>query len=164
MKITQILPLISFMFLLMANNFLMTSSILTTRVTVRNDIRDERINIHCYSSEDDLGVHWLSYGTNFTWHFHVNFWGTTKFYCDFNTTKHGFGNYGVYTPNLRREECSTHCLWSVQENGPCVKENDSKKKPWCQNWKNSTRRNLLLGFSPSPTLLPSFDDGEEADD
>ncbi|EYU19726.1 hypothetical protein MIMGU_mgv1a026644mg, partial [Erythranthe guttata] len=113
--------------------------------TVRNDIRDERINIHCYSSEDDLGVHWLSYGTNFTWHFHVNFWGTTKFYCDFNTTKHGFGNYGVYTPNLRREECSTHCLWSVQENGP-------------------TRRNLLLGFSPSPTLLPSFDDGEEADD
>ncbi|KAL7108113.1 hypothetical protein ACP275_06G094800 [Erythranthe tilingii] len=149
MKITQILPLISFMFLLMANNILMASSQLT-RVTVRNDIRDESINIHCYSSENDLGVHPLSYGTNFTWHFRVNFWGTTKFYCDFNTTKHGSGNYGVYTPTLRRDRCSIHCLWSVEENGPCVKENNSKRTPWCQNWKSIARRSLLLGFSPSP--------------
>ncbi|KAL8050646.1 hypothetical protein ABFX02_06G094200 [Erythranthe guttata] len=163
MKITQILPLISFMFLLMANNILMASSQLI-RVTVKNDIRDESISIHCYSSEDDLGVHSLSYGTNFTWHFHVNFWGTTKFYCDFNTTKHGSGNYGVYTPTLSRDQCRIHCLWSVEENGPCVKENNSKRTPWCQNWKNITRRSLLLGFSPSPNLLPSFDDEEEADD
>ncbi|KAL8050647.1 hypothetical protein ABFX02_06G094300 [Erythranthe guttata] len=51
-----------------------------SRVTVINDI-----TIHCYSSEDDLGVHALSYGAKYSWHFHVNFWGTTIFNCDFTT-------------------------------------------------------------------------------
>ncbi|KAL7108114.1 hypothetical protein ACP275_06G094900 [Erythranthe tilingii] len=59
-----------------------------SRVTVINDIEDHNqsnITIHCYSSEDDLGVHALSYGAKYSWHFHVNFWGTTIFNCDFTT-------------------------------------------------------------------------------
>ncbi|GER32227.1 plant self-incompatibility protein S1 family [Striga asiatica] len=80
-----------------------------TTVKVQNDINEgESISIHCYSSEDDIGTHHLSYGSAITWKFEVNVWGTRKFWCDFNI-KHGSGKYGVYTRkvNLR---CGDVCV------------------------------------------------------
>lgn len=116
-----------------------------TIVTVKNDIPNESITIHCYSSEDDLGVRALPYATNFTWHFHVNFFHSTKFYCDFKTT-HGSGNYGVYTRKLKIL-CNVLCVWLIKENGPCLKQTNYYNQLWCQNWKIPPSSE---GFSPSP--------------
>ncbi|KAL7147233.1 hypothetical protein ABFS83_06G094400 [Erythranthe nasuta] len=102
-------------------------------VTIRNEIPGETINIQCYSSEDNLGSHDLAYGASYSWHFRVNIWGTTKFWCDF-TTKHGSGNYGVYTRNL--DEVSNGLFqWLVKENGVCLIMDALDNKLYCQHWK-----------------------------
>ncbi|KAL0432891.1 UNVERIFIED_CONTAM: hypothetical protein Slati_2623400 [Sesamum latifolium] len=80
-------------------------------VVVKNDIPGENITIHCYSSEDDLGMHTLSYAASFTWNFHMNIGWSTKFYCDL-ITKHGSGNYGVFDKRLE-EQCDDYCLWLI---------------------------------------------------
>ncbi|CAA0823628.1 Plant self-incompatibility protein S1 family [Striga hermonthica] len=81
-----------------------------TTVKVQNDINESEssISTHCYSSEDDLGTHHLSDGSAIDWNFNVNFWGTTKFWCDFNTN-HGSGNYGVYTRKVHKR-CGDMCV------------------------------------------------------
>ncbi|KAK6129401.1 hypothetical protein DH2020_036853 [Rehmannia glutinosa] len=104
-----------------------------TIVTVKNDIQGENITIHCYFSENDLGDHQLSYGSNFTWHFDVNFWHSTKFYCDFKTN-HGSGNYGVYTSTLK-VRCNVLCVWLIRVNGPCLQQTNYYDQLWCQKWK-----------------------------
>ncbi|GFP86596.1 hypothetical protein PHJA_000803400, partial [Phtheirospermum japonicum] len=104
------------------------------RVIVQNDIPKENITIHCWSSENDLGTHPLSYGANFPWHFRVNFWRTTKFYCDF-TTKHGSGNYGVYS-KTRAEICHNYCFWRITNDGPCLLVKNVEEDAYCQDWKH----------------------------
>lgn len=41
------------------------------------------LSIHCYSTENDLGFHVLKLEDNFNFRFRMNFWGTTRFWCDF---------------------------------------------------------------------------------
>ncbi|KAL3643923.1 hypothetical protein CASFOL_011855 [Castilleja foliolosa] len=104
-----------------------------TVVSVQNDIPGEDITIHCYSTEDDLGTHVLDYAKNFTWHFRINLRRSTKFNCDFST-KHGSGNYGVFTPNLYRR-CDYQCDWLIRADGPCLKQPKHNNPLWCQKWK-----------------------------
>ncbi|CAA0816559.1 Plant self-incompatibility protein S1 family [Striga hermonthica] len=103
-----------------------------SRVLVSNGLRDDNITIHCYSSDDDLGTHQLTYGANFSWHFRTNLFDTTKFYCDFNT-KYGSGKYGVFTWKLSVDYCGNFCIWIVVKVGPCLQ---ADKKYVCQDWKN----------------------------
>ncbi|KAL7209790.1 hypothetical protein ACSBR1_031369 [Camellia fascicularis] len=39
--------------------------------------------IQCQSKDDDLGYHYLSNGQDFHWHFRMNFFQTTRFFCQF---------------------------------------------------------------------------------
>ncbi|CAA0817128.1 Plant self-incompatibility protein S1 family [Striga hermonthica] len=105
-------------------------------VIVRNDINegDSSISIHCYSSEDNIGTHNLSYGSAIRWKFKVNLWGTTKFWCDFNT-KHGSGNYGVYTRKVHGR-CGDVCVWMIRAEGPCLLQTNDNNQLWCQPWKS----------------------------
>ncbi|CAA0838503.1 Plant self-incompatibility protein S1 family [Striga hermonthica] len=100
-------------------------------VVLKNDIPGEYVTVHAYSSEDELGVHVLPYGANFTFHFRVNIWSTTKFMCDF-TTSHGSGNYGVFNTRLG-SKCHGYCLWSIVASGPCLLQVDNNW--YCQPWK-----------------------------
>ncbi|KAK6158501.1 hypothetical protein DH2020_005815 [Rehmannia glutinosa] len=127
---------VSFALFLLTNSLIITSEAILEKagVIVTNKIPNENITIHCYSSEDDLGVHNLAYGSSFSWNFRINFFRSTKFYCDIST-RHGYGNYGVFTPNLKRDFCYNQCEWSVHKDGPCVKQRRSEGPSWCQNWK-----------------------------
>ncbi|XP_011084601.1 uncharacterized protein LOC105166811 [Sesamum indicum] len=123
-----------FTFTILLFTMLITSeAIHHTRVTVKNEIQGERITIHCYSSEDNLGVRDLPSGKNFTWHFHVNFSHSTKFYCDFKT-RYGSGNYGVYTRKVHAR-CNRSCVWLIRETGLCLIQTKHNDRLWCQNWK-----------------------------
>ncbi|KAL2242392.1 uncharacterized protein LOC105159006 [Sesamum indicum] len=100
---------------------------------IKNDISGENITIHCYSSEDDLGIHTLPYAANFTWYFNVNVGGSTKFYCDL-ATGHGSGNYGVFDRRLETQ-CHDYCLWLIQAYGPCLVQTAYAGQLYCQPWK-----------------------------
>ncbi|KAL7147235.1 hypothetical protein ABFS83_06G094600 [Erythranthe nasuta] len=123
-------PQILLLMMLVASSEAMFEKI---NVTISNDIPGETINIHCYSTEDNLGSHDLIYGTNFSWSFRVNVWGTTKFWCDF-TTKHGSGSYGVYTKSLS-VYCNDLYQWLVRESGPCLIMSRLENRLYCQEWK-----------------------------
>ncbi|KAL0366605.1 UNVERIFIED_CONTAM: hypothetical protein Sradi_3550600 [Sesamum radiatum] len=112
-------------------------------VVVKNDISGENITIHCYSSEDDLGIHTLPYAANFTWYFHVNIGGSTKFYCDL-MTRHGSGNYGVFDLRLE-DQCDDYCLWLIQANGPCLVQKVFHGQLYCQPWKKPPHH--IKGFA-----------------
>ncbi|CAA0817129.1 Unknown protein [Striga hermonthica] len=106
-----------------------------TTVKVQNDINEgESVSVHCYSSEDDLGTHHLSYGSAIHWNFQVNVWRTTKFWCDFST-KRGSGNYGVYTRKVH-VRCGYVCVWMIRAGGPCLLQTNYHNQPWCQSWKS----------------------------
>ncbi|XP_073121395.1 S-protein homolog 5-like [Henckelia pumila] len=92
-----------------------------TDVAIVNQIQSENITIHCYTSDDDIGTHVLSFDQNISWSFEVNFFLTTKFYCDF-TTDSGRGNYAVYDRKLEIR-CDEKCVWNVRERGPCLIQN-----------------------------------------
>ncbi|KAK4436156.1 hypothetical protein Salat_0779300 [Sesamum alatum] len=124
---------LSFTFAVLLFTMLITSEAHHTRVTVKNEIRGENITAHCYSSEDDLGVRLLPSGKDFTWRFRVNFVHSTKFYCDFKT-KHGSGNYGVYTRKVHAR-CNKNCVWLIRETGLCLVQTNHSGHLWCQDWK-----------------------------
>ncbi|KAL0366606.1 UNVERIFIED_CONTAM: hypothetical protein Sradi_3550700 [Sesamum radiatum] len=112
-------------------------------VVVKNDIPGENITIHCYSSEDDLGIHTLPYAANFTWHFRVNIGETTKFYCDL-MTRHGSGNYAVFDLRLE-DQCDDYCLWLIQVYGPCLVQTVFHGQLYCQVWKKPPHH--IKGFA-----------------
>ncbi|KAF8402044.1 hypothetical protein HHK36_012996 [Tetracentron sinense] len=65
-------------------------------VYVINELdKGSSLTIHCKSKDDDLGMHVLPYGSNFTWSFNVNLWGTTLFWCTFQLGELK-GQYNVF--------------------------------------------------------------------
>lgn len=114
-------------------------------VVIRGFIPEEKISAHCYSSEDDLGNHVLSYRQSFIIRFTPNFFRTTKFYCDM-ISNYGFGNYGVYTRRIN-SMCHQYCLWCIAVIGPCLKTKTKPNGFYCQPWKIN---------NPPPRVLPSL--------
>lgn len=77
--------------------------------------------IHCKSKDNDLGVLNLAQNTGFRWHFRMNIWENTLYFCGFlwarkNTT------FTVFDFSLADHECGRKikdniCYWSVQYDG-----------------------------------------------
>ncbi|XP_043687916.1 S-protein homolog 6-like [Telopea speciosissima] len=87
-------------------------------VYIINDL-DEGMDLmtHCRSKDDDLGLHTLAKGQNFTWDFHVNFWGTTLFYCEFQWGNNVHGTFDVFETIRDGGRCLNICYWYVRTDG-----------------------------------------------
>ncbi|XP_022891772.1 S-protein homolog 5-like [Olea europaea var. sylvestris] len=103
-------------------------------VAIVGNVQRGILTIHCYSGDDDLGIHDLAYNQSFPFNFVPNIWGSTKFFCDF-TTQFGSGNYAVYDNLMQSQRCGYDCVWYIRESGPCLMLNPDNKL-WCQPWKN----------------------------
>lgn len=101
-----------------------------TEVKIQNDIPRENITIHCYSVDDDVGTHLLTYGQSFSIRFWPNFFGGTKFYCGVKSL-HGAGIYLVFDDFIA-SECYDFCLWFIRANGLCLRRNDNSLS--CERW------------------------------
>ncbi|MCL7027743.1 hypothetical protein MKW94_010454 [Papaver nudicaule] len=93
-----------------------------THVYLRNEISEKVVfHNHCYSSETDFGDHSLTYGQEFTWSFRVNFWASTKYWCDmwFDTEEgvHIKGGFHVYKAQRDSDLCSNNCHYSARRDG-----------------------------------------------
>jgi hypothetical protein len=81
-----------------------------TTVRVSNDM-GTNVNMHCKSSDDDLGSHVLAQGQYTEWSFRANIRGTTLYSCVFNwdgVTK----NVVIYDATKDEDVCITKC-WRV---------------------------------------------------
>ncbi|CAN0897802.1 S-protein homolog 1 [Linum grandiflorum] len=45
------------------------------------EINLETLFVHCQSKDDDLGFHYIDFGTEFTWKFRPTLLGRTQFWC-----------------------------------------------------------------------------------
>lgn len=102
-----------------------------THMTVADVIVGDGITVHCYSKDDDLGVHRLAYLESFSWSFRYSLIGDTKFHCDISS-QYGSGNYEVYNRYIMVNRCGLNCLWQVQAGGPCLQQ--SHGPLWCLPW------------------------------
>ncbi|KAL5701517.1 hypothetical protein ACHQM5_026843 [Ranunculus cassubicifolius] len=91
-------------------------------VEVHNSIApDKNMNVHCRSKDNNLGDHTVIYGQYYTWDFHVNFWGTTLFWCSVdwidNQGIYVHGSFKIYDFNRDALKCDKMCVWSAQQDG-----------------------------------------------
>ncbi|PIA39410.1 hypothetical protein AQUCO_02600099v1 [Aquilegia coerulea] len=79
------------------------------------------MNIHCKSKDNDLGNHIILFNEDYEWHFHVNIWGTTLFWCSIgwiNEVGHYVhGSFKVYEYKRDNSRCGKRCTWMVQRDG-----------------------------------------------
>ncbi|XP_073272450.1 S-protein homolog 19-like [Primulina huaijiensis] len=81
---------------------------------------DSPLKIHCASKTTDLGNHTLYVTNDFYWHFRMNFWHTTMFFCSFhwgsrNQAFEVFNEDIAYTCGFKPD--GNICNWSVREDG-----------------------------------------------
>ena len=79
------------------------------------------LRIHCQSKDNDIGFHDLRPNERIRWHFRMNYWHTTKFWCHF-----WWGNkdtsFDVMSWSFARHHCGRNplgntCFWAAQEDG-----------------------------------------------
>jgi len=119
--------------LLSSHNVLVVHSIFgqdKVHVNVYNDLPgNSDLTLHCKSKDDDLGIHILHHGGQFSWNFGYSLFKQTLFYCSFrwNNELHWFN-----IVESGRDGCFL-CNWYIRQSGPCrVAAGDSPDTcfPW----------------------------------
>lgn len=90
----------------------------TMSVRIRNELPGGDLSVHCKSGNDDLGWQLLTAGgESFFFSFKTNFWGSTSFWCSFETGPELWNSFEVWHgPGFfgkRKMDCN-QCLWVVR--------------------------------------------------
>ncbi|KAL9673626.1 hypothetical protein QQ045_029887 [Rhodiola kirilowii] len=77
---------------------------------------------HCWSSDDDLGPHTVTFDQYYEFSFRPNFWGSTKFMCKvmFNNDGNWKNFYGyIYFRDSDVCAAKRTCDWTINEAKAC---------------------------------------------
>lgn len=75
------------------------------------------LKLHCFSGNNDLGVHTLSQNQNFHWSFNENVGFTTEFFCHFWWNKFDKG-FSAFNHHFAVTYCKSHrCFWIADQTG-----------------------------------------------
>ncbi|VFQ65331.1 unnamed protein product [Cuscuta campestris] len=93
---------------------------ITDLIPTHNPVQPPKVlNVHCKSKDDDLGLWTMTENQSREFHFRVNYWWTTLFWCRFDWgTK--FANFVVFDANSRDGyDCrrERYCNWRVKTDG-----------------------------------------------
>ncbi|KAK3006731.1 hypothetical protein RJ639_017407 [Escallonia herrerae] len=75
------------------------------------------LNVHCQSSDDDLGYQSLEDGSETTWSFSINFWGTTLFFCDVQWDGLVWYHFDAFDAVRDHGRCRSECRWMINRDG-----------------------------------------------
>ena len=96
-------------------------------VTIKNELLGG-IEVHCKSVADDLHYHYLqSRGAPYFFSFHSNFWGTTTFWCTFNSGNQ-WNSFTVWEDHgflWKKKTPCEDCLWIARTDAFYRAENGS---------------------------------------
>ncbi|KAL9676834.1 hypothetical protein QQ045_005054 [Rhodiola kirilowii] len=73
----------------------------------------------CYSSEDDLGVHYIQPGQPYEFVFNDNFFCSTKFVCTVQFPSGVPKDFLAYSCKRDNDDCVPICEWTVTEDSIC---------------------------------------------
>ncbi|CAN0897797.1 S-protein homolog 1 [Linum grandiflorum] len=83
------------------------------------EINLETLFVHCQSKDDDLGFHYIDFGTEFTWKFRPTLLGRTQFWCyvaPVKTPAHmQFDAYIYHDPSII--EYKNNVYWIIKDDG-----------------------------------------------
>lgn len=92
----------------------------TTQVVIINELQDEKfpykLQLNCSSADTKLGLHYIDFGSSFSWKFKVNFLGTTLFHCYVGYTKDDL-YADIYKASRDMSRCQKQCKWVATVDG-----------------------------------------------
>lgn len=91
-------------------------------VGINNYLKDEALQVHCKSADDDLGAKSIPYTLRYAFDFTQNFFGTTLYSCEFSAPGFPTTNIDVFKGvSYRAQVCNclgvSRCEWVVQPTG-----------------------------------------------
>ncbi|KAL8141239.1 hypothetical protein V2J09_007260 [Rumex salicifolius] len=92
-----------------------------------------KVELHCKSKEDDLGLHTLAPTEQFEWGFRTAIFETTLFFCGASWSL-GHKEFDSFKddPNFEDDCGGRHCFWKAQEDGLYLYNNkDNNIGPCC---------------------------------
>ncbi|KAF8114701.1 hypothetical protein N665_0034s0040 [Sinapis alba] len=111
-------------------------------VVIHNVVKNNQtVNVHCKSSDDDLGLIHIPWNQTWGFRFRVNIWGTTKFHCHFTWHRGGSHFFEIFNVGRDDDEVGLlpvckECLWEVRrhdgDEAICRITGDSD--PYCFPW------------------------------
>ncbi|KAG7560997.1 Plant self-incompatibility S1 [Arabidopsis thaliana x Arabidopsis arenosa] len=111
-------------------------------VVICNKVKNrESLNVHCRSSEDDLGLIHIPWNHTWGFRFHVNIWKSTKFRCHFTWLGGGSHYFTIF--KVSRDDSIIgypvykECIWEVgkdDKNPICRVSRDKAILPHCFQW------------------------------
>ncbi|GLU07861.1 hypothetical protein SLE2022_248000 [Rubroshorea leprosula] len=107
------------------------------RVEIVNGLRNNAaLFVHCKSKENDLGIHNLTAGRNFTWSFRENFFHRTLFWC-YLRKGDAHANFNVFWHDvLLFYKCGwKSCVWTAKDDGIYLKDFIKDSEELCEKWK-----------------------------
>ncbi|CAN1195906.1 S-protein homolog 21 [Linum perenne] len=96
-------------------------------VHVINELNDpkEALLVHCQSKDNDLGVHYVTVKSEFTWRFKPDLVGNTLFWCYLGAPNNRHASFDVYDKALLGSEVSNNLYWKAKEDGIYLSETDN---------------------------------------
>ena len=70
------------MTMIMSQPLIVNAMLEKFHVHILNGFKNNTLEAHCKSKQDDLGFHHIGVNEEFQWHFRVKFWGTTLYWCN----------------------------------------------------------------------------------
>ncbi|XP_022143694.1 S-protein homolog 1-like [Momordica charantia] len=101
----------------------------TWHVNIVNELNSEQtLFVHCQSKDDDLGEHNISVGTQYSFAFKDNIWGTTLFWCYLRKPNNSHADFDVYWVDNGKgywlyTRCNWKtCIWIAKDDGIYIKD------------------------------------------
>ena len=128
------------------------------QVTIYNYQTNSVLNAHCKSKDDDLNEQVLDKRAQFHWRFEMNFWHTTLYWCNFNSSN-GHASFQVFWPENSHwlsERCNVkNCIWAAFDDGLFLKNLHSGKFELIHPWKKWSKISLTH-FCPRKPIFFFF--------
>ncbi|KAG2712057.1 hypothetical protein I3843_04G099800 [Carya illinoinensis] len=106
--------------LCMGQSLVTPSLIPKYHVHIINGFQNETLGAHCKSKDDDLGIQQIPVHGDFEWHFHVNFIGSTLFFCRlwWSGGDKVFDAFVAADKRFINNDCGpSDCWWKALEDG-----------------------------------------------
>ncbi|KAI3861843.1 hypothetical protein MKW92_003357 [Papaver armeniacum] len=92
-----------------------------TSVIVKNALSPNvTLTYHCKSADDDLGERTLDFDASWHWTFHINFWETTLYWCNFSWDDNGKPRkegYQIFKAKRDYDRCGYYCRNDIHSDG-----------------------------------------------
>ncbi|EEF41294.1 conserved hypothetical protein [Ricinus communis] len=123
------MKMIKFLFVLaLAMSFFVTPnncSDLSYHVHIINEMKNHKfLHVHCKSKDDDLGIHHLQHGQQYSWHFNINIFATTLFWCYMSPDHKLHARFDVFwDAKYLYDRCGPHdCWWVAKDDGAYLRK------------------------------------------